>query len=222
MWILTPSDADAEETGPKGDVVAKLQELAKKLKRAVVSSSNATEYRANYDQLLQYGAQREIAGENIDYRFRPLYLRLVKSAAWQESCWRQFVLDGNRVTFLESSTHDLGLMQVNKYVWRGFYNIDRLEWDVLYNSSAGMEILARLLDSIEIKRGAFSPQNPDELARSIYAAYNGGPSSYRRWRTHETKPLRAIDTSFWNKYQAVLHGNQIDILSCSEEWGTQH
>ena len=147
---------------------------------------------------------------------------MVKSTAWQESCWRQFVLDGNRVTYLESSTHDIGLMQVNKYVWRGFYNIDRLEWDVLYNASAGMEILARLLDSIELKRGAFSPQNPDELARSIYAAYNGGPGSYRRWRTHERKVLRAIDNSFWEKYQAVLHGHQIDILSCAEDWGSQH
>ena len=200
LWIVTPDDADAAEpTAKKTDVVAKLQELAKKLKRTIVTSSNATEYRGNYDQLLQYDAQREINDENIDYRFRPLYLRLVKSAAWQESCWRQFVLDGNRVTYLESSTHDIGLMQVNKYVWRGFYNIDRLEWDVLYNASAGMEILARLLDSIEIKRGAFSSQNPDELARSIYAAYNGGPGSYRRWRAHEAKPLRAIDNFILGK-----------------------
>jgi hypothetical protein len=223
LWILTPDDAEAQEAAPgKNDVVAKLQELAKKLKRAVVTSTNATEYRGDYSQLLQYGAEHEIAEENIDSRFRPLYLRLVKSAAWQESCWRQFIRNGNRVTYLESSTHDIGVMQVNKYVWRGFYNIERLEWDVLYNAGAGMEILARLLDSTEVKHGAFSPQNPDELARSVYAAYNGGPGSYRRWRTHEPKPLRAIDSSFWEKYQAVLRGNQIDILSCSEEWGTEH
>ncbi len=223
LWILTPDDAEAAEAAPKKiDVVAKLQELAKKLKRMVVNSSNATEYRGNYDQLLHYGAQREIAEENIDYRFRPLYLRLVKSAAWQESCWRQFVLNGNRVTYLESSTHDIGLMQVNKYVWRGFYSIDRLEWDVLYNASAGMEILARLLGSIEVKHGAFSTHNPDELARSIYAAYNGGPTAYRRWRTHEAKSLRAIDNAFWAKYQAVLHGSRIDILSCAEDWSSRH
>ncbi len=170
FWILAPDDADAAEVPAKKiDLGAKLQELARKLKRLVVNSGNASEYRGNYDQLLQYGAQREIAEENIDYRFRPLYLRMVKSTAWQESCWRQFVLKGNRVVYLESSSHDVGLMQVNKYVWRGFYNIDRLEWDVLYNASAGMEILARLLDEIELKRGAFSPQNPDELARSIYS-----------------------------------------------------
>ena len=223
LWLMTPNDADAAEPKPaKIDVVAKLQDLAKKLKRVVVSPNNASEYRGNYDALLKYGAQHEIDQENIDYRFRPLYLRLVKSAAWQESCWRQFVIEGNRITFLESSTHDIGLMQVNKYVWRGFYNIERLQWDVLYNASAGMEILARLLGSIQDKRGAFSPSNPDELARSIYAAYNGGPSSYRRWRAKEPKPLRHIDSAFWEKYQAVQHGDQIDILSCASEWGSDH
>lgn len=223
LWVFTPDVADAAEDAPqKSDLVSKLQGLAKKLKRAIVTSSNADDYRGDYEQLLRYGAQREIGEENIDYRFRPLYLRLVKSAAWQESCWRQFVLKGNRVTYLESSTHDLGLMQVNKYVWRGFYNIDRLEWDVLYNASTGMEILARLLDSTETKRGAFSPRSPDELARSVYAAYNGGPGSYRRWRAPEPKALRAIDHSFWEKYEAVLHGKHIDILSCAAEWGAEH
>ena len=85
-----------------------------------------------------------------------------------------------------------------------------------------MEILARLLDGTELKRGAYSAQNPDELARSIYAAYNGGPSSYRRWRSHEPRLQRAIDNSFWQKYQAVLHSRQIDILSCAEDWGSHH
>jgi len=220
LWMLTPDDADAAQLAPSNiDSVAKLQELARKLKRLVVSAANAAEYRGNYDQLLQYGAQRELNEENIDARLRPLYLRMVKATAWQESCWRQFVLAGNRVTYLESSTHDIGLMQVNKYVWRGFYNISRLEWDVLYNASAGMEILARLLNDVQGKRGAFSPQNPDELSRSIYAAYNGGPGAYRRWRTRENKMLRTIDTSFWQKYQSVQHGKQIDILTCAEDWG---
>jgi hypothetical protein len=93
---------------------------------------------------------------------------------------------------------------------------------VLYNASAGMEILARLLGSIQDKHGAFNPSNPDELARSIYAAYNGGPSSYRRWRAKEPKPLRHIDSAFWEKYQAIQQGNQIDILSCASEWGSDH
>ena len=39
-----------------------------------------------------------------------------------------------------TATGDLGVMQVNKHVWRGFYDIDRLKWDVLYNAGAGCEI----------------------------------------------------------------------------------
>jgi hypothetical protein len=221
--MLTPDDAEAAQLAPgNDDGIAKLQQLAKKLKRLIVSSANAAQYRGDYDELLQTGAMREVDDENIDARFRPVYLRMVKATAWQESCWRQFVLDGNRITYLESSTHDLGVMQVNKYVWRGFYNVNRLEWDVLYNASAGMEILARLLGDLESKRGAFSAQNPDELSRSVYAAYNGGPGAYRRWRTHEPRMQREIDSSFWQKYQSVLHGNQIDILTCAEDWGQQH
>jgi hypothetical protein len=221
--MLRPEEADAAQLAPPGDdSVAKLQQLAKKLKRLIVSSANAAQYRGEYEELLQTGAMREVGDENIDARFRPIYLQMVKATAWQESCWRQFVLDGNRITYLESSTHDLGVMQVNKYVWRGFYNIDRLEWDVLYNASAGMEILARLLEDLQTRRGAFSPQNPDELSRSVYAAYNGGPGAYRRWRTHEPRMLRAIDAAFWQKYQSVLNGNQIDILTCAQDWGKQH
>ena len=223
LWLLSPRDADAAQLAPAGsDTIAELQELAKKLKRVVVSAANAAEYRGYYDELLQYGAQREVNDESVDARFRPIYLRMVKATAWQESCWRQFVIKDDRITYLESSTHDVGVMQVNKYVWRGFYNISRLEWDVLYNSTAGMQILARLLDDLETKRGAFNPQSPDEIARSVYAAYNGGPGAYRRWRTHENRMLRVIDTSFWEKYQSVQHGRQIDILTCAEEWGHAH
>jgi soluble lytic murein transglycosylase-like protein len=221
-WF-SPDEAFAAQPPPKTDeLVMKLQELAKKLKRAVVGDDNADEYRANVGTLLEYDAQRELAEEDLDPRYRTLYVRLVKSVAWQESCWRQFVLKGNRVVYLESSTHDLGLMQVNKFVWRGFYSVPRLEWDVLYNASAGMEILARLLEDTAGKRGAFTPGKPDELARSVYAAYNGGPDSYRRWRRPEGHLQRIIDTSFWQKYQAVARGQQINILSCAAEWSQEH
>lgn len=221
--LFSPNDVSAAEAPPKADeLVGKLQELAKKLRRAVVGNDNADEYRANIGRLLEYDAMREIGEESLDPRYRALYVRLVKSVAWQESCWRQFVLKGTRVVYLESSTHDIGLMQVNKYVWRGFYSVPRLEWDVLYNASAGMEILARLLEDTADKRGAFTPGKPDEVARSIYAAYNGGPDAYHRWREREDRIERTIDTSFWQKYQAITRGQQINILSCAAEWGKEH
>jgi hypothetical protein len=73
-----------------------------------------------------------------------------------------------------------------------------------------------LMENVEKKRGAGG--RPGDLARSVYAAYNGGPSAYRRWRSHEPPMLRAIDRSFWEKYQAVTNGQPIDILTCAAQW----
>jgi soluble lytic murein transglycosylase-like protein len=165
--------------------------------------------------LLDLSAQRQIANDDAGARFQPVYKNLVLSAAWQESCWRQFILVNGRVRWLESSTGDIGLMQVNKRVWRGFYNIDRLKWDVLYNAGAGAEILDRMM-GYSVGSGDSSG---DTMARSAYAAYNGGPGSLHRWRRHEPTDQRAIDNAFWEKYQAVKHGDSIDILSCADSWG---
>jgi hypothetical protein len=83
-----------------------------------------------------------------------------------------------------------------------------------------MEILARLMQAVERKHGAMSRGKPGELARSVYAAYNGGPGAYRRWRGHESRDSAYVDLSFWLKYQAVTRGRSIDILSCAAQWGS--
>ncbi len=220
--VLEPAEAQgAEPVSVKGDAVRELQELGRKLKRVVVDDDNLHEYSAEMGRLLELCGGHEIAAEDIGQQYRVVFMRLVKTTAWQESCWRQFVLKRNRVIYLESSSGDIGLMQVNKYVWRGFYRVPRLEWDVLYNADAGMQILARLFEDIADKSDAASPGRPDELARSVYAAYNGGPGAYRRWRKREPRLTRLIDRMFWAKYQAILHGAQIDLLACAAEWSKQ-
>lgn len=216
-WTSRAHAADVVQGGI--DLTRRLQDIARKLGRAVARDDNADRYRTNMEGLLEMAGRREMSQENLDSSYRAVYARLVKAAAWQESCWRQFHQKGNRIVYLESSTHDVGLMQVNKFVWRGFYSVPRLEWDLLYNASAGMEILAQLLDDIQGKRGAMSAGKPDELARSTYAAYNGGPGAYRRWRGREAEDERLVDDSFWTKYQAVSRGQKIDIMSCAATWG---
>jgi hypothetical protein len=209
MRLMVPNDARAAETVPVStNIAAQLQKLGRKLKRTVVRDDNVDEYRNDMDRLLELTAEREMSEEEIAQQQHTLYIRLAKSTAWQESCWRQFAVKGNRIVYLESSSHDIGLMQVNKYVWRGFYN-----------ASGGMEIIARLLKRVGDKPGAVSPGKPDELARSVYAAYNGGPESYRRWRRDESRETRLIDQAFWAKYQAVSRGQRIDIPSCAADWG---
>jgi hypothetical protein len=221
LCSLSPAAASAAETAPKAEVgTSGLLALGRKLHGVVVSESNSLMYQRELGQLLDLAAHYQFQDDAPEVATRRSWPILLKAAAWQESCWRQYVLRHGRIWFLESGTGDIGLMQVNKYVWRGFYSLARLRWDIVYNLSAGSEILHRLL------AGSFShlhSDNPSVLARSAYAAYNGGPSAYNRWRQpDEPRALRAIDQAFWMKYQATAAGQPFDILSCASEWDRLH
>ena len=213
--LLSPPDACAAEPG----LLTALERAALRLKRVVVNAGNVDQYRTDMATLLQLSAEHELQADPVEGRYAATYETLVKTAAWQESCWRQFVVVAGRIRWLESSTGDIGLMQVNKRVWRGFYSVPRLEWDVLYNASAGAEILMRML-SYAIGEG-HGGVAPDSAARSAYAAYNAGPRALHRWTKREPPDLKAIDDSFWSKYQSVERGDSIDILSCAENWGNR-
>jgi soluble lytic murein transglycosylase-like protein len=219
MWLLEPADACAGESDA---MLPALREAARRLGRAVVDSNNAPRYRDDMARLLELSADHEISESKMDRRYQRAFRDLVKSAAWQESCWRQFVRTRGRVKWLESSSGDIGLMQVNKHVWRGFYNLQKLKWDVLYNAGAGAEILDRMMTGV-LGRPHIDPFRDDsvELARSTYAAYNGGPDAYNRWRRGvlEPDPARAIDSAFLAKYRATVRGGGFDILSCAANWG---
>ncbi len=82
-------------------------------------------------------------------QYKPIYRQIVFTAAWQESCWRQFIKKGSPVT---SATGDLGLMQVNRNTWRGVYDLKGLGGDIEYNGTAGGEILFYYLTLMRSKR----------------------------------------------------------------------
>jgi hypothetical protein len=214
-WFLVP-EAFAAESNP---LVAQILSLGAKLKRVVVTDHNATTYSGDVSRLLELNGQREMGDDALDPGDRSVYMTLVKSAAWQESCWRQFVSRNGSVRWLESSTGDIGLMQVNKHVWRGFYDLQRLRWDVIYNTGAGDEILMRMMRHAQDK-GVGKGGRPADLARAAYSSYNGGPGAYDRWR-HRNEPaaVRQIDELFWQKYQTIEHGQSFDIMKCAAEWG---
>ena len=46
----------------------------------------------------------------------------------------------------------VGLMQINERVWRGIYDLNRLRWDIHYNTRAGCEILATYFSRYAVKR----------------------------------------------------------------------
>jgi hypothetical protein len=214
LQLVAPAESFADAPPQPAD----LKRLGIRLRRAVVSESNVDGYTRDLGALLDAAAASEIADERPDPALHPTYRVMVRAAAWQESCWRQFVLAHGRIRFLESSSHDVGLMQVNRYVWRGFYDVRHLEWDIAYNAGAGSQILARLM--IRAAGKAAPAGDPDAFARSSYAAYNGGPDELNRWRrADEPQDLRLIDEAFWQKYRALKQGQSLNILKCEAEWG---
>jgi soluble lytic murein transglycosylase-like protein len=152
----------------------------------------------------------------LDAEQRTLLARLTLAAAWQESCWRQYVRRRGQVTPLRSSVGAVGLMQVNPHVWRGFYATDGLAWSIVYNARAGSEILLHYLRDYAIARGEEVLGGPDALARAAYAAYHGGPSHLRRYRQPKRwgRALVAVDRAFHDKYREVVAGRELSVRSC--------
>jgi hypothetical protein len=211
--IFSPVDADADDSV----IIPRLQDVADRLFRAVLTEENAASYRRDMAVLLDLSAEYALGNGEVDAADGATYVVLIKSTAWQESCWRQFVKVGAHVRWLESPTGDIGVMQVNKHIWRGFFSLERLKWDVLYNAGAGAEVLAEMMRFTAAQPREDPVPVAEHLARSAYSAYNGGPGAYNRWRRHEPAPLRLIDTQFLEKYQTIASGAPIDILFCARD-----
>jgi Transglycosylase SLT domain len=216
-WLAIFSPLDAAASDSAIVIVPQLQDVAERLFRVVLTEDNAASYRRDMAVLLDLSAEYSLGNGEVDAANGATYVVLIKSTAWQESCWRQFVKVGAHVRWLESSTGDIGVMQVNKHIWRGFFSLERLEWDVLYNAGAGAEILAEMMRFTIAQPKDDPVPVAEHLARSAYAAYNAGPGAYDRWRRHEPAPLRLIDTQFLEKYQTIASGAQIDILLCARD-----
>jgi hypothetical protein len=168
--------------------------------------------------VLAKASAETLENEELASTYHRLYRWLVKAAAWQESCWRQFVRVDGRVQVIRSAAGAVGLMQVHERVWRGFYDVEALRGDISYNARAGSEILLHYLRDYAVARAEHEHRGQlDDLARAAYAAYHGGPRRLSRWRNPDTRaPLRAIDQSFWEKYQAVKAGHEDRVATC---WG---
>jgi hypothetical protein len=207
-WLppwLVPRVAEADEAD-------EWRELTERLDRWVPAPDELAAYREIVDRLLSLAAERSFDDEAVDERFEDLFRDVVKAVAWQESCWRQFVRTRAGIVPIQSSTGDVGMMQINVRVWRGFFNPVKLRWSAGYNAGAGAEILWQLLGRYGVREGRERISN---AARSTYSAYHGGPRRYRRYRSPDTSPeMRFIDQAFWDKYQAVSAGQAGDRVLC--------
>jgi hypothetical protein len=201
--------------GPRVAHAAEVDEwvgLAQRLDRWVPDQGELLRYRDSMDRLLTLAAERTFDPAEVAARFETLFHHLVKATAWQESCWRQFVRRGSTVTYAVSRTQDVGVMQINVRIWRGFFNPDKLRWNAAYNAGAGAEILYHLLGRYGARE---ADERLDNAARASYSAYNGGPSRYRRYRLARVPDLwRQIDRAFWEKYQLVAAGTARERVLC--------
>jgi hypothetical protein len=159
------------------------------------SRDELDDYLPLVSQLLRTTAGDIAKKHGLAGEYRDLFRNMVLATAWQESCWRQFVVKDRKFVPLKSGTTDVGLMQINERVWRGFYNLQKLRWDIGYNSAAGAEVLLDYLVKYALRQGEHKrPGGSSNLARASYSAYNGGPGQVARYRRKDVPSAhRKID-----------------------------
>ena len=189
---------------------------SKTIERWIADRDTIDAYLQAVHDVLDEVTKQTLATADLEDRYREVYRRLVLAAAWQESCWRQFLRAREKVTYIKSAVGSTGMMQVNEHVWRGVYDLRGLRWDIHYNGRAGSEILLHYLEDYAVARGEDKQSGGiDNLARATYAVYNGGPGHLTRYRkTTTSTSLKRIDDLFWAKYKAVSAGKEADVKQC--------
>ena len=146
-----------------------------------------------------------------------MFHQLIQAMAWQESCFRQFVVKDKKLTYLLSyNQSSVGLMQINERVWRGMFNRESLRWDIDYNARAGCRITALYLQKYALRDKKLSQKIDNKtMARLVYAMYNGGPSQYGKFLDRlKRNKLYQSDELFWEKYQWVSSGDVGKVSKC--------
>lgn len=190
-----------------------LKLVKQKLDRWVPKSSEFDEYKTIMNKLLLIASEQKLTPP-LGSQYKPAFLNLVLATALKESCWRQFVVKNDKITYLTSPSGSIGLMQINPFVWRGFYKLDRLKWNVHYNAVAGTEILSHYLLDYAIK--SEKSNNLDNIARATYAIYNAGPAAAKRYRKKtSTAREKRVDGHFWEIYRGFKANNAVDLFHCT-------
>ena len=209
-WLLPPARAGEDAAVDAAALSALLQDR-------VPRAADLDDYLELVRDLLHAVVEAELAASAVDSVLaHPSPGSLILATAWQESCWRQFVVESGAVVTLRSPAGALGVMQVNRHVWRGFYDVDGLARDFGYNARAGAEIARHYLLDHALRAGEDGlPGGLDNLARATYAAYNGGPGQLGRYRQAATPArLRNIDRTFLDRYERIRSGDELAVREC--------
>ena len=180
----------------------------------VPTRAELASYGSRVGGVLHKTAASEVERARLAAPYGQIYQYLVPTTALIESCWRQYVVRGGKVTYLRSQSSSVGIMQINQRVWRGFYDIERLRWDTAYNIRAGSQILARYLKDYAIPYAERTGKAGD-VARAAYAVYNAGPRAVGRIDKSPPHPREArVDEKLWTLYQGIAGGGQVDLATC--------
>jgi hypothetical protein len=190
--------------------------LVTRLTGWVPATTEIDDYLGTMAQLLDQVLLSERKKGKVPGNVFEIYATLLRTTAWQESCWRQYIRKDAKVLTILSPAGAIGLMQINRHVWRGVYNIELLTRNIGYNARAGNEILVHYLVDFAIKRKEDQISgDPRALARAAYGVYNGGPRHLTRYRKADTtKSLKAIDAEFWKKYQSMDQQGTAAVKAC--------
>ena len=187
-----------------------------RLNNWVPATKDMAEYLPMVQNVLNHVVHAQLTSEPLARQFHDLFRWLVYATAWQESCWRQFEARDRMRVPMQSGTGDLGLMQINAKVWRGFYDLHGLKWDIAYNARAGADILQHHLLNYAIGRDEHTVTGSvDNLARATYAAYNGGPRQFDRYRRDDAPAYaQKVDALFYEKFKAVREKGAMAVTAC--------
>lgn len=179
--------------------------------------NNIEDYLKRIRDLLEFSATSLVIRRQLPANLSEIYRTIIPAIAWQESCFKQFVVKDAKLTYLLSyNNSSVGIMQVNERVWRGIYDTQRLRWDIRYNASAGCEIADLYLQKYALgKYGSEILSQTDTLAQLVYAMYNGGPSQYDKFlKRSKTKKLYDSDRLFAQKHDWVKNGSWENVGKC--------
>ncbi len=187
-----------------------------RLNRWVPTAAELDPYLREIRDLLLEKADARIKSSTLVQEYARIFRDLMLTTAWQESCWRQYILEKRKIVPLVSGSGDIGMLQINEKVWRGFYSPAKLRWDITYNARAGSEILFKFMVDYALKQHEHKKDGGlSNLARATYSAYNGGPSQLGRYRSKNVPTAhKKIDTAFWAKYKQISQGNEFAVAQC--------
>ena len=206
LSLLSPADAEAGQLPGYKEIL-----------EWKVPDDNLDGYIRRVEKVLAAAAKHCFKEELVPKKYQSLFTKMLPALAWQESCFRQFVVKDSKLTYLLSyNQSSVGLLQVNERVWKDIFRRNPLRWDIRYNSIAGSEIAAMYLQKYAL-RDAKTASRLDQasMASLVYAMYNGGPSQYKKYLSRmQTGKFYLSDRLFREKYDWQSAGKKDMLGKC--------